>query len=92
MIPSVKLDFSHVQAKCGSLDKIQHAAGGGNVSDISNNPSLQALSFLTNLFIQVWIIVVECFSSFSITYSIFTEHITSVNTPFTACGVVPASF
>uniref|UniRef100_A0A671WVH0 Microtubule-associated protein n=1 Tax=Sparus aurata TaxID=8175 RepID=A0A671WVH0_SPAAU len=30
MIPSVKLDFSHVQAKCGSLDKIQHAAGGGN--------------------------------------------------------------
>lgn len=33
MIPSVKLDFSHVQAKCGSLDKIQHAAGGGNVSD-----------------------------------------------------------
>ena len=74
MIPSVKLDFSHVQAKCGSLDKIQHAAGGGNVSDISNNPSLQALSFLTNFFIQVWIIVVECFSSFSITYSIFTKH------------------
>lgn len=33
MIPSVKLDFSHVQAKCGSLDKIQYAAGGGNVSD-----------------------------------------------------------
>ncbi|TNN46275.1 Microtubule-associated protein 2 [Liparis tanakae] len=31
MIPSVKLDFSHVQAKCGSLDKIQHAAGGGNI-------------------------------------------------------------
>lgn len=92
MIPSVKLDFSHVQAKCGSLDKIQHAAGGGNVSDISNNPSLQALSFLTNLFIQVWIIVVECFSSFSITYSIFTKHTTSVNTPCTACGVVPASF
>lgn len=92
MIPSVKLDFSHVQAKCGSLDKIQHAAGGGNVSDISNNPSLQALSFLTNLFIQVWIIVVECFSSFSITYSIFTKHTTSANTPFTACGVVPASF
>ncbi|XP_069554299.1 microtubule-associated protein 2-like isoform X1 [Brachyistius frenatus] len=29
MIPSVKLDFSHVQAKCGSLDKIQHMAGGG---------------------------------------------------------------
>lgn len=92
MIPSVKLDFSHVQAKCGSLDKIQHAAGGGNVSDISNNPSLQALSFLTNLFIQVWIIVVECFSSFSITYSIFTKHTTSVNTPCTACRVVPASF
>lgn len=33
MIPSVKLDFSHVQAKCGSLDKIQYTAGGGNVSD-----------------------------------------------------------
>lgn len=33
MIPSVKLDFSHVQAKCGSLDKLQHTPGGGNVSD-----------------------------------------------------------
>lgn len=33
MIPSVKLDFSHVQSKCGSLDKLQHMAGGGNVSD-----------------------------------------------------------
>lgn len=31
MIPSVKLDFSHVKSKCGSLDKIQHAAGGGNI-------------------------------------------------------------
>lgn len=33
MIPSVKLDFSHVQSKCGSLDKIQYTASGGNVSD-----------------------------------------------------------
>ncbi|XP_073318685.1 uncharacterized protein [Pagrus major] len=36
MIPSVKLDFSHVQAKCGSLDKIQHAAGGGNQIQIQS--------------------------------------------------------
>lgn len=46
LIPSVKLDFSHVQAKCGSLDKIQHAAGGGNVSDASH------ASHLIHLFIQ----------------------------------------
>uniref|UniRef100_A0A3Q3XC37 Microtubule-associated protein n=1 Tax=Mola mola TaxID=94237 RepID=A0A3Q3XC37_MOLML len=36
MIPSVKLDFSYVQAKCGSLDKIQHAAGGGGNVRIDN--------------------------------------------------------
>lgn len=39
MIPSVKLDFSHVQAKCGSLDKLQHTPGGGNVSDGFRNVS-----------------------------------------------------
>lgn len=58
MIPSVKLDFSHVQAKCGSLDKIQHAAGGGNVSDdaekahtLSKTCLPSSLIFI-NLFIQ----------------------------------------
>ncbi|XP_056157022.1 microtubule-associated protein tau-like [Lampris incognitus] len=35
-IPSVKLDYSHVQAKCGSLDKIQHHAGGGNQVQIQS--------------------------------------------------------
>lgn len=39
MIPSVKLDFSHVQAKCGSLDKVNYTASGGNVSDFNpRNP------------------------------------------------------
>ncbi|XP_072235656.1 uncharacterized protein [Leuresthes tenuis] len=33
MIPSVKLDFSHVQSKCGSLDKVHYSAGGGNQRD-----------------------------------------------------------
>lgn len=49
MIPSVKLDFSHVKSKCGSLDKIQHAAGGGNVSDLAENHLIQDLSFLITL-------------------------------------------
>jgi len=38
MIPSVKLDFSHVQSKCGSLDKVHYSAGGGNVSDSAEIP------------------------------------------------------
>uniref|UniRef100_A0A146VCM6 Microtubule-associated protein 2 n=1 Tax=Fundulus heteroclitus TaxID=8078 RepID=A0A146VCM6_FUNHE len=32
LIPSVKLDYSHVQSRCGSLDRRGHSAGGGNVS------------------------------------------------------------
>ncbi|KAJ8281765.1 hypothetical protein COCON_G00042840 [Conger conger] len=31
LIPSVKLDFSHVQSRCGSLDKRQYTTAGGNV-------------------------------------------------------------
>lgn len=53
MIPSVKLDFSHVKSKCGSLDKIQHAAGGGNVSDLAENHLIQDLSFLITLHIKM---------------------------------------
>ncbi|XP_042082160.1 microtubule-associated protein 2 [Haplochromis burtoni] len=30
-IPSVKLDYSHVQSRCGSLDRRGYSAGGGNV-------------------------------------------------------------
>lgn len=32
LIPSVKLDYSHVKSRCGSLDRRGHSAGGGNVS------------------------------------------------------------
>lgn len=32
LIPSVKLDYSHVQSRCGSLDRRGYSAGGGNVS------------------------------------------------------------
>lgn len=39
MIPSVKLDFSHIQSKCGSLDKVHHTAGGGNVSNSAESSS-----------------------------------------------------
>lgn len=39
MIPSVKLDFSHIQSKCGSLDKVHYAAGGGNVSNSAESSS-----------------------------------------------------
>lgn len=53
MIPSVKLDFSHVKSKCGSLDKLQHAAGGGNVSDLAENHLIQDLSFLITLHIKM---------------------------------------
>ncbi|XP_054644255.1 microtubule-associated protein 2 isoform X3 [Dunckerocampus dactyliophorus] len=31
LIPSVKLDYSHVQSRCGSLDRRGYSAGGGNV-------------------------------------------------------------
>lgn len=32
LIPSVKLDYSHVQSRCGSLDRRGYSARGGNVS------------------------------------------------------------
>lgn len=32
LIPTVKLDYSHVQSRCGSLDRRGYSAGGGNVS------------------------------------------------------------
>lgn len=32
LIPSVKLDYSHVKSRCGSLDRRGYSAGGGNVS------------------------------------------------------------
>ncbi|KAM7380676.1 hypothetical protein PAMP_003954 [Pampus punctatissimus] len=31
LIPSVKLDYSHVQSRCGSLDRRGYSAGGGNI-------------------------------------------------------------
>lgn len=32
LIPSVKLDYSHVKSRCGSLDRRGYSAAGGNVS------------------------------------------------------------
>lgn len=32
LIPNVKLDYSHVKSRCGSLDRRGYSAGGGNVS------------------------------------------------------------
>lgn len=43
LIPSVKLDYSHVQSRCGSLDRRGYSAGGGNVSPV---PHLHRLSVL----------------------------------------------
>lgn len=41
LIPSVKLDYSHVQSRCGSLDRRGYSAGGGNVSLV---PQIHCLS------------------------------------------------
>lgn len=49
LIPSVKLDYSHVQSRCGSLDRRGYSAGGGNVSLV---PQVHCLS----------VCVVWCFS------------------------------
>lgn len=41
LIPSVKLDYSHVQSRCGSLDRRGYSAGGGNVSLCAASPLSQ---------------------------------------------------
>ena len=44
LIPSVKLDYSHVQSRCGSLDRRGYSAGGGNVSLV---PQVHCLSVIS---------------------------------------------
>ncbi|XP_039693557.1 microtubule-associated protein 4 isoform X6 [Pteropus medius] len=41
-IVSKKLNYSHVQSKCGSKDNIKHVPGGGNVSISSGHPASEA--------------------------------------------------
>ena len=63
LIPSVKLDYSHVQSRCGSLDRRGYSAGGGNVSLV---PQIHCLS------VNVSVIPVCCVVFFSVAYSFST--------------------
>lgn len=61
-IPSVKLDYSHVQSRCGSLDRRGYSAGGGNVSLV-----LQAHC----VSVVVGIIYVPCCAVFPLCFPVF---------------------
>lgn len=63
LIPSVKLDYSHVQSRCGSLDRRGYSAGGGNVSLV---PQIHCLS------VDVSVIPVCCVMLFSVAFSFST--------------------
>ena len=50
LIPSVKLDYSHVQSRCGSLDRRGYSAGGGNVSLVLQAHCLSVIVSVVYLF------------------------------------------